>query len=504
MPTTPSPPFQLSYSFRCLLSAMLVLSFISICSAAQKGAAYFDFGVFAFEDRDYESAEQNFQKATKANPKNADFQHYLGKTYLKTERFKEAEKALNLAWKYQSSIEGLRYDMALVQYRLGIYPIATFLFAEELAENPSNVLAQYYIGICMYKRKQFKNALENFVKAAHKNSSIKPNGYFYAGICHMQLKNTDNAIEKFSWVAEHAPTDDLKTNAEKWLLSAQAIQRANNPLHLNLKISTLYDDNIALEPLDQDIYADEGDFGFTAYLSGKYRLLKHKNLSTGIGYNHYQSMHIDLSEYNLMGSIPNLYLKYYHKPWTLGLTLQPTYYWLDNEKYLLRNQVKTDIIWNISEKLSNRYALIFYDEKNYITRGRDGQNIQFLVDAFYRIPEKQVSLLGGIGFDQNNTDHSDYKYFGLQAKIGLTWFLPRDIIFAPTTKIYNKWYNHTDSTYNKKRDDFKFELATSFSKTIVYQWLTGSLEYKYTKNDSNISVYSYASNKISFSISASY
>ncbi|MBA4369679.1 MAG: hypothetical protein C0403_18800 [Desulfobacterium sp.] len=496
-------PLQLSCSLRFALCILMVLSYTATCAAGQKGAAYFDFGVFAFEDGDYEGAKKNFLKAIKENQDNADYHHYLGKTYIKTESFQEAEKALNQSLALQSSIEGLKYDMAIVQYRLGIYPTASFLFAEELAENPSNVLAQYYLGICMYKRKQFKNALEHFETAANKNPSIKPNGYFYSGICYMQLKDTEKAIEKFSWVADHAQ-DELKINAEKWLQSAQAIEKADNPLRLNLKISAQYDDNVALEPLDQDVYADEGDFGFTAYFSGKYRLIQYGDLSSGIGYNHYQSTQIDLKEYNLMGSIPNIYLKYNYNPWILGLTLQPIYYWLDNEKYMLRKQMNMDLVWNFTDAFSNRYSLVLYDETNYITSGRNGQNTQFLVDAFYRIPNKNLSLLGGVGLDQNTTDHSDYKYLGIQAKIGAAWRLPWDTLFSPTAKIYSKQYSHTDSSYDIKRDDFKYELMTSISHKILYKWLTGSIEYKYTKNDSNISVYSYQGNKISFSISTSY
>jgi len=496
-------PLYLSYSLCFALHILLILSFTTTCAAGQKGSAYFDFGIFAFEDGDYEGAKKNFLTAIKENPDNADYYHYLGKTYIKTDSFQAAEKALNQAWSMQSRMEGLKYDMAIVQYRLGIYPTATFLFAEELTENPSNVLAQYYMGICMYKRKQFQNAIEHFETAADKNPSIKPNTYFYSGICHMQLKNTEKAIEKFSWVADHAQ-DELKQNAEKWLQSAQAIEKEENPLRLNLKIGVQYDDNVALEPLDQDRYADEGDFGLTTYFSGKYRLIRYGGLSSGIGYNHYQSAHIDLREYNLMGSIPNLYLRYNHNPWILGLTLQPTYYWLDNEKYMLRKQMNMDLVWNITDRFSNRYSLLLYDETNYITSGRSGQNIQFLIDAFYRILDKNLSLLGGVGLDQNTTDHSDYRYFGVQAKIGASWSLPWETLFSPTAKIYSKQYSHTVSGYDTKRDDFKYELMTSLSHKILYKWLTGSIEYKYTKNDSNISEYSYQDNKISFSISASY
>ena len=488
----------------CLIIAFAITISVIDCMAENQGAAYFDFGVFAFEDGDYEAAEKNFQHAVKADPRNPDYLHYLGRTYLKTNRLKEAENALNQAVQYNATMEGLTYDRAIVQYRLGVYPVASFLFAEELSANPSNALAQYYLAICMYKRQQYKNALAHFEKASHKSPSIKPNGFFYAGICHMQLQQTEKAIEKFAWVTENASHRDLKTNAEKWLQTARAIGRGENPLHLFCKIGTQYDDNVALEPIDQDIFADEGSLGITAYFSGKYRLLRFRGLSAGIGYNHYQSFHFDLSEYNLMGSIPNLYLKYSSQSWALTVSLLPTYYWLDDEKYMLRRQANTELIWNISERLASRYAFLFFDETNYITSGKNGQNIQFLMDLFYRIPENKITLLGEAGYDQSDTDHTDYQYMGLQAKVGLAMELPGELIFSPSGRIYGKQYDQPHTTYSQKRDDVKYELSASLSRHMWYRWLTGSMEYKYTKNDSNISVYSYQSNRIAFAVSASY
>ena len=52
------------------------------------GRAYFDFGVFAYEDGDYGDAEANLKQALKFEPENPLYNHYLGKTYLPVSRLR--------------------------------------------------------------------------------------------------------------------------------------------------------------------------------------------------------------------------------------------------------------------------------------------------------------------------------------------------------------------------------------------------------------------------------
>jgi len=194
---------------------LLVLFFSGNAVAESKGAAYYNFGIFAYEEGDYEGAEKNFNKALEMDPKNPDYHHYLGKTRIQTEHFKEADTELNFAYQNKSELEGLTYDRAFVRYKLGDYPKAELLFTEVLKEDPKNVLAEYYVGICKYKQDKFQEALGHFMKVSNQNPSIRTNGYYHAGMCHIRLDNPDKAVEMFSWLAENAEPGDLKTNARQ-------------------------------------------------------------------------------------------------------------------------------------------------------------------------------------------------------------------------------------------------------------------------------------------------
>ncbi len=484
---------------------ILFLLFLS-CSAfaEQKGAAYYDVGIFAYEEGDYEAAEKNFKKALENNPKNPEYHHYLGKTHIKTENFKEANEELNVAWRYKSELEGLKYDMAFVQYRLGAYPAAANLFTEEVKENPENVLAAYYIGICRFKQYLYAEALDHFMKVSEQNPSIRANGYYHAGMCHMRLNNPEKAIEMFSWVAENAEPGDLKANAEQVLNAARMRSKSLPEVTLYLKLGIQHDDNVALEPIDEDIFADEGDFGVTAYFSGKYQFFDRSNITSGVGYAHYQSRQFELTEYNLAGSIPNFYIKYQHKPLTFGFSYFPSFYWLDADSYMIRQQLKTDMFWKINETFSSSLTLNYYGENNFINIDRTGQVRELLADLFYRFPDKKILLSAGIGLNHNSTAGTDYNYAGFQTNLGFIWNLPHEFVLSASGKINFKKYQYVDSGYHEKRDDTKYDFSSSLSRPIVYDWLRGIFEYRYTENDSDFPIYSYRSNKVALSLSAVY
>ena len=159
----------------------------------EKGGAYYDFGVFAYEDGDYEDAETNLLMALRFNPDDPFCNHFLGKTYLKMERYQKAENCLNKAWKVNPDMSGLGYDLAFLNYKMSDYLRAAELFVEIATEDPPNVLAHYHAGISLYKLERFGKALNYFISAAEMSPSIKANGYYYAGICYWKMGEIEKA-----------------------------------------------------------------------------------------------------------------------------------------------------------------------------------------------------------------------------------------------------------------------------------------------------------------------
>ena len=470
----------------------------------EKGGAYYDFGVFAYEDGDYEDAEKNLLMALKFNAEDPFCNHFLGKTYLKMERYEQARNCLKKVWKVNPDMSGLAYDLAFLNYRMSEYSKAAELFAEIAKEDPSNVLAHYHAGITLYKLERFGKALDYFAGAAEMSPSVKANSYYYAGICYWKMGEVEKAAEKFQWVREQSESESLKEYALKWLEGIEKHNKALQPYSLFLKIGYQYDDNVRLEPLDQDIYADEEDYVTVGYFSGRYDFVNRHYYKIGAGYSHYQTWHDDLGEYDLLGSIFSLYSKYCLNPFTFGCSYVPSYYWLDADRYLRRHQLNADVMWKVDENFSTRLSYSYYDNNNFQNNDRDGHTNDVLLYAYYRFLDKRGHLFGGIGYEDNSASHRDEYYTQAKTKLGVSLKIPWDIDLSLTGKYYDKKYDHVDSFYGIKRDDAKYYASISLSRKLFYDWLNTSVEFNYTKNNSNITDYEYKRKVTTLSVIARY
>jgi Tfp pilus assembly protein PilF len=457
----------------------------------EAGRGYFDLGVFAYEDGDYQSAEINLKQALELNPDNPYYNHYMGRTYLKTEAYRMAEKYLSRAWELDPDISGLKYDRAMLNYKTSKYDTAADLFIEIVTEDPSNVLAQYHAGISLLKQKKYDKALDRVLAAAEMSPTIKANGYYYAGVCYWKMGKRDQAVEKFEYVRDHADSEVLRENALTWLKMIEEEKKGHRPYSLYLKVGYGYDSNVTLDPLDEDVFADEDDYFTRVHFSGKYNIVNRKDIVLGAGYSHYQSWYNDLDEYDLTGSLFNVYAKYRLRPFTLGLSYQPSYYWLDQDSYLRRHKVKPEVMWEWKDTLSTVLSYAYSDNEYFQDEGWSGDRHEGYLDVYCSILDKMGHLFAGIGYEDNDATSPDQDYGWLKTRAGALLYLPWKLELNIRGQYQNKHYDNTDSYYGIEREDDKYYGAVSLDREIFYQWLAIGAEFSYTKNNSNISAYEY-------------
>ena len=206
----------------------------------------------------------------------------------------------------------------------------------------------------------------------------------------------------------------------------------------------------------------------------------------GVGYSHYQTWHSKLENYDLTGSIFDLYGKYRIRPFTFALSYLPTYYWVHSDKYLMRHQVKPEVMWKVNEDLVMRFSYSYYKNDYFQDDNKDGHTNEPFLNAYYSIGEKRGYLFGGIGYEDNSASHPDQCYVQLKAKVGISLNLPWALNVKLTGKYYDQEYDNVDSSYGVKRQDVKYYSAISLCRNLFYDWLSISGEFNYTKNDSNI------------------
>jgi tetratricopeptide (TPR) repeat protein len=478
---------------------MVFLLFVTIVSLPSLGMGAgnfsYDQGVFAFDEGKLKEAEQHFLQALGQEPDNPYCNQFLGKTYLQLDRYDDALLYLEKAWRLDPSLTGLAYDRGMAHYKAGNYEQALTIFSDLIKQEPDNALAVYYAGMSCFKQQQFRAALHYLNTAAEQNLSIRDNSYYFAGLSHQQLGETDKAIDKLDYVAEFATSDFLRKSAREWLETITKEGKKGKPYSLYLKLGMQYDDNVLLEPLDQDRPTDEADSLLVGFFAGKYNLVNRPDRRLGLGYNHYQTRYTDLSDNDLIGSTLSLYYQQrLNNSLTVICSYRPSFYWLDYHSYLRRHQLQPELLWQLSNMRAVRFSYSYSLNEYFQDNDRDGHRNALDVDLFQKVFGQKGQLLIGLDYENNSANHPDEDYDWFQGRIGFTYSLSSGLKLGLRGSLVAKDYDHVDSGFKVQRKDDKYVVAATLSRPVFFDGLTIQGEYQYTKNDSNIDAFSYKKN----------
>ena len=487
-----------------LFALPLSLSLFPAPATAQTGQTYYDMAVYAYENASFSQARDYVQQAIAVEPDNPYYHHLLGRIYLGLEQYKDARTQLFRTQAYDPNLPGLTYDLGLAGFHSGDYAMAAQNMTEAAEQSPDQVLAHYYAGISYYHLGRYDKAISHLDPAAAKSDSLLASAVYFKGLCYYQTGKRQSAIEAFQFVIKTAQDMDLKASAEQW---AKALaKQADTPrrLSLYLKAGGQYDDNVRLDPVDEDLGEEEDDVLFEGFFSASYRFLDNTPWQMGLGLTQYQTLHEDLDDYDLTATIGNLYARYFRSPFLFSLDYLPNYYWVSGDSFLMRHQIKPAIACRINERLLTRLSYNFYTNNHFEDSGRDGETHVLLLDGYVDPLYRHVMLFSQLGLEYNSADRDDETYEAAQARLGLKFDCPWDIEASVSGTYRYKDYRHTDRLYGKHREDDKIKGQVSIVRPLFYDWLNLWLEYDYTDNDSNIDEFSYERHMVTLSCAVSY
>lgn len=486
------------------LVCLLLLAPLSVAAIETPGQVYFDLGVFAFQEEAWQEAAARFKQALESQPANPNYNYYLGKTYFQMKDYHAAEAYFERARRGQPGLPALAYDLARIRYHLGKYKEAAWLFEEVLDKEPDHVLARYYAGLSLYQMKAYSAAVTQLSQVAEKNASLRANCFYYMGLSNVHLKNAAAARADFDKAAALTDSPDMKANVSRWVAALEQQKPEPRPLGIYFKLGGQYDDNVQLEPLDQDLFSDQDDMALVASLGARYDILRKPKYRVGLGYSHFQTWYSDLREFNQIASTPSLFAAYQRRRLKLDFTYMPGFYWVNGDRFLMRHQLQPGVSLQIKDALSTRIAYTFTDNNYHDAPGRDGQLHDVTGHLYYRAFKKKGVLFAGLGYAKNEAAQPDYEYDRFLAECGLRIMLPWQITLLVVADYQDREYRHVDSIYGVCRDDIKLHGGLSLEKKVFREWLRVVLDYDHFNNDSNIDRFTYRRNVATLSLAMVY
>ena len=465
----------------------------------------YELGLIAYQEKDYQRAKDYFAKAVAAKPDNPYYNFALGKTFIKLDFYKIAEKNILKAQAIKPTLPGIDYTLAYLAYKNKNYDIAAQRMQSILKTNPDHVMANYYAGMSLFQMKQHEKAISYFMGASQKSSSIKTNAWFYAALCEIKINRYQIAKDKLAYVIQHDQTGKLKPIAEKWLAAIESQKGPIKRYHLFLSTGYLIDNNVMLEPNDdEERYSDESDSAIQVHLNGKYNFIHTPSYQMGIGLTHYQVAYFDLTEYNLAHTQGALYGNYLKNPFKISLSYLPSYSWLDGESFLSKHKFQSDISWALNAMLKTKLTYTYSINNHFFDEEKDGHTHDADMTGYIKIGKSVGQLFGGFGFSDTATSHLDFDYQALKAKIGMSFFLPYHVNLSLLGTYYDKEYDNQDSLYEKIRTDTRYSGYFGLSIPLINDHMTMNLWTDYIDNDSNFTPYQFKKCRVGINAEGSF
>ncbi len=526
-----SPRWPASSFLIWLVGLSLVIFLPPVAAESPVDFETYDFtisrGLIEFGKGRYEKAQGLFEKALKAKPGDFDASDYLGQTLLRLKKYEAAEKIFRQLVEANPASGRALLGMGIAQSNLGRYNDAlTSLKAAETA-SPDNPLVYYYQGLVYHQLKAFDQSPALFSRAMALSPDLTPSARYYTGVAHYELGLLDEAQKEFeAAIASGEPESELARSAREFLERRGAPPKGPRRWDLSFSASEQYDTNVVLLPAGTQPPAGptgisrKDDFRTAFYVRGEFRPIQTNAWTAGATYGFYQSFHRTLSIFDVEDHSPSLFVQRQFGAMQARFQYAFDYVKVGRSPYLISHAIQPT--FTIAEG-GNKFTVFQFRYQNkdfqhgrFLTNSvRDGKNWLAGVTQYVYFANGTGNLRAGYTYDtdrtgggspvvavlgdQTNADWA-YKAHRLSAGLGMPPLLTikLNLAFDYYIQDYDNPNSFSGTGTTRRNDDIIFFTGT-LSRDMT-ETLSAALEYNYTRDQSNVSVFDYNRSIVSLTL----
>jgi hypothetical protein len=240
-------------------------------------------------------------------------------------------------------------------------------------------------------------------------------------------------------------------------------------------------------------------------LSGAYRFLKKGKLRSSAGYSLYQSLHKELSEYNVNAQSATLTGSYGIMK---GVTLKGLYSfgltYIGGDRYSHTHKISPAI--EISEgngfitTIFYRFSDTNFNDSDRFSTNSDRTGSTHVGGITWKIPLSfDTGAEAGYSYEVASARKEHWEYNGDRVFLDLSFKLPRDVAADIHSGYLTKEYEGLNPFSGGEREDRARTLSLSLTKSLSTR-MDVSLSQTYTDNDSNVGEYDYKRSVSSLSL----
>ena len=252
--------------------------------------------------QDYEEAIQELSQALAINPEDAEAAYYLGVALVKVGKNRAAEQQLEKLIARNPQFTKAHFDLGVAKYHLGKYQEALRSLQKAERAGPGKAMVYYYEGLAYHRLGDYERSSPRFLRAVAIAPQLRLTSHYYAGVGYYRRGVLAEAREELQEVVRVDARSQVGRSAQEFLFQIDKLQKKVKPWEFALHTVYQYDSNVVLVPggavLPQGI-SRKGDSRLVVHARGSYEALRTLRWTLGGKYSFYQSLHGELSEFDV-------------------------------------------------------------------------------------------------------------------------------------------------------------------------------------------------------------
>ncbi len=273
----------------------------------------------------------------------------------------------------------------------------------------------------------------------------------------------------------------------------------DKPWGLGASVGLEFDDN--LTRIEQDIVSGDSDHAYVFEAYGSYRFWERAGLELEAGYDFYQSLYDDRTDFDFQSHSFNISAAQDAGKLDFGADYSYIYTTLGGDDFLGLHLFIPRVGISITPKL--------YTDINYILQGknffedddRDAVNHSVGITQFLFFMESRAYVNAGFRLEVEDADGDEFDYFGPVLKLGVKLPGPWETIWKAAWKYQFRDYNDITPSIGEEREDKINTFQLSAVKPLA-KILDLKLEYEHIASDSNLPVVDFSENIVTLTLAA--
>ena len=490
-------------------------------------------GLIRFSSGQYSDAERLFQAALDANPGDSRASFYLGQTLIRLKRPEAAQDIFQKLLRKNPDDGRAWLGLGMAQYNRGQY--AEALVSLDTAEKhlPSDPLIFYYQGLTYHQKGAFDLSPGRFLRARTLSKDLAAPSHYYSGIAYYQRGLLDEAREEFNEAVKAGEPDSELVKSARLFLEQAGGGEAAGPKRWDLSMTVMsqFDSNVVLLPLGTSPpggtsgISQKEDYRTAMFARAEYRPLQTETWLGGASYGFYQSFHHTLSGFDVENHTPSVFLQRQLGAFQARMQYSFDYIKVGRSPFLVSHSIQP--MFTLSEgyhaftQVQFRYQNKDFRDGRFAGNSfRDGKNWLAGVTQYVLFADNTGNFRLGYAFDADRTGggspsiavigdqtNADWAYSGHRFSAGVG--LPAVLTYKVDLDFnyYRQQYLNPNSfaegfvgdVTTFKRKDHIYTFSATLGRDFT-EWLSASLQYAYTRDQSNVSSFDYNRNVYSLMI----